>query len=1033
MSEALTESAYEQSLIELFVERLGYAHIRGSEVERDVTEPYCEEALREALERLNPNLPESALEEAFRRVTSIDDGSLVDRNRRFTDYLQNGVEISYRVDGEERGDIAYLADFQDADKNDFTIVDQWTYSERQIKRRADLLIFLNGLPIAIFELKSPVRETTSVSDAYLQLRNYMQDVPGLFVYNQICVASDLVVSKAGTITSGEDRYMSWKSVDGERPGKLVSPFVLFEGIFEKTRLLDLLKNFICFSEEGVSASKILAGYHQYFAVNKALGKVEQATRTDKRGGVFWHTQGSGKSLSMVFFAHGIQRRLKNPTIVVLTDRNDLDDQLFGQFSRCKNFLRETPMQAESRDHLRQLLDGRAAGGIVFTTMQKFEEYDRPLSERNDIVVMADEAHRSQYGLQEKNVVRRKGDGSVELRRSIGAARLIRDSLPNATFIGFTGTPVSSKDHNTREVFGEYIDVYDMTQAVEDEATKPVYYESRVVKLGLDEDVLKKIDQTYDEMAALTEPWIVEKSKRELGSLDQLLGNDQTLDALVNDIIDHYEKYRQNELAGKAMIVAYSRQIAVKLYRRILAMRNDWKDKIAVVMTGSNQDPEDWKKIVGGKAQKEERARLFKDPGSPLKIAIVVDMWLTGFDVPSLSTMYVFKLMTGHNLMQAIARVNRVYKDKAGGLIVDYVGIMSALKAAMREYTDRDRNAADAMDIAKQAREEFQTKLEVCRDMLYGFDYSDYTSDSQYVLTTLTWNAVNLILEKDAKEAQETELEEPDRIRARFIREAGALKQAYSLCSSIATRDERLQQAFFEGMRGLLKKIAGEGDGSERKYNLKEINKQIAELLRSAVLSEGVVNLFKEESMNFSLFDPKFIEEISKLKERNIAIELLKRLMQGQIKEYKKTNVVKTKKFSEQFQETLNRYLNGLLTNETVIEELLALAHAIAQSNQEGKALGLSEEEQAFYDAITQPEAVKDFYSNETLIQMTRELTDTLRKNRTIDWEKKESARAKMRVAVKKLLKKYKYPPEKLPEALAVVLEQCENWVDNTEF
>ncbi|MBP5622011.1 MAG: HsdR family type I site-specific deoxyribonuclease, partial [Thermoguttaceae bacterium] len=901
--------------------------------------------------------------------------------------------------------------------------------EKKIQKRPDVIVLLNGLPVAIFELKSPSRENTDASEAFLQLRNYMSDISELFVYNQICVMSDMAISKAGTISSGEDRYMRWKSINGDQIDSISGNYaVFFEGIFEKRRFLDILKNFICFNEDVQKPFKILAGYHQYFAVNKALDRVVKASQTDGRGGVFWHTQGSGKSLSMVFFAHGIQKRLDNPTIVVLTDRNDLDDQLYGQFSRCKDFLRQTPEQAKSREHLRELLDKRAAGGIIFSTMQKFDEYDAPLSERRNVVVMADEAHRSQYGLQEKNKRYVDENGDVQFKKVVGAARLVRDSLPNATFVGFTGTPVSSKDHNTREVFGDYIDVYDMTQAVEDEATKPVFYESRVVKLKLKKEVLDKIDREYELFAAETEPWVIEKSKRDLGALDELLGNDEVLDSLVADILEHYERYRADELAGKAMIVAYSREIAVKMYRRILDARPDWIDKVAVVMTGSNQDPEDWKEIVGTKARKEELARLFKDDKSPLKIAIVVDMWLTGFDVPSLATMYVYKPMSGHNLMQAIARVNRVYKDKPGGLIVDYVGLMSALKAAMRDYTKRDQENFDEMDVAKKAFDEFKNKLEVCRDLLRGCDlFDNYATDVGSVLTTSIVGAVDFIL---GKEPGEKDKPNDQKTRRLFTREATALKQAYSLCSSIVERDDRLQQAFIDAVRVQLLKLAAAGDG--RKTSLKEINERIADLVRQAVESEGVINLFQSQNADFSIFDPKFLAQICKLKQRNVAVEILKRLLNDQIHVFERTNLVKSKKFSEQFQEAMNRYINGLITNEEVIQELLNIAEEVAKAGAEGRELGLTDEELAFYDAITTPKGVRDFYEHDTLIQLTRELTEALRKSRTIDWQKKESAMAEMRRMVKRLLKKYKYPPEGLEEARDLVIEQCELWVDEAE-
>lgn len=528
----------------------------------------------------------------------------------------------------------------------------------------------------------------------------------MFIYNTICVMSVQLTSKAGTITSGEDRFMEWKTKDGDYENTQFAQFdTFFEGIFKKERLLDIIKNFICFSNEGINSFKILAGYHQYFAVRKAIESTKHATVTDGKGGVFWHTQGSGKSLSMVFYAHLLQEALDSPTIIVITDRNDLDDQLYGQFAKCKEFLRQEPIHAESRENLKSLLAGRQANGIIFTTMQKFEESHEALSERNNIIVMADEAHRGQYGLTETVDAK---TGKIK----IGTARIIRNTLPNATYIGFTGTPISSKDRSTREVFGDYIDIYDMTQAVEDGATRPVYYESRVIKLNLDEDTLKLIDSEYDVMAENADGEVVEKSKRELGKMEAVLGNDNTINSLVCDILDHYEDNRENLLTGKAMIVAYSRPIAMKIYKRILELRPAWTEKVGVVMTSSNNDPEEWRKIIGNKHHKDELAKKFKDNNSPMKIAIVVDMWLTGFDVPSLATMYVYKPMSGHNLMQAIARVNRVFRDKEGGLVVDYVGIASALKQVMNDYTSRDKKNYGDTDVAKVAYPKFLEKLSV---------------------------------------------------------------------------------------------------------------------------------------------------------------------------------------------------------------------------------------------------------------------------------------------------------------------------------
>ena len=1022
MSGFYTEADYENSIIELF-QNMGYRYVYAPDLERDFRSPLYEEELLSALHRLNPKMPEDAITDALFKLKNFENAELVQKNELFMDYLQHGIEVRYFVKGEERSGLVYIVDYKNPEKNSFVVANQWTFIENSNKR-PDVLLFLNGLPVVLIELKSPSREETDASEGYLQIRNYMQEIPSMFIYNCICVISDHLTSKAGTITSGEDRFMEWKTKDGSYENTQYAQFdTFFEGMFEKERLLDIIKNFICFSNEGLKKFKILAGYHQYFAVRKAIETTKNATVTDGKGGVFWHTQGSGKSLSMVFYAHLLQEALDSPTIVVITDRNDLDDQLYGQFAKCKDFLRQEPVHATCRKltetsgktdiGLMDWLDGRQANGIIFTTMQKFEESSEPLSERRNIIVMADEAHRSQYGLKEK-VDAKTGEIKV------GTARIIRDSLPNATYIGFTGTPISAKDRNTREVFGDYIDIYDMTQAVEDGATRPVYYESRVIKLKFDEATLHLIDQEYDIMANNADPEVVEKSKKELGQMEAVLGNDATIDSLVNDILDHYENYRADLLTGKAMVVAYSRAIAMKIYNRILELRPSWKEKVKVVMTESNKDPEEWRAVIGNKRRRDELAKEFKDNNSEMKIAIVVDMWLTGFDVPSLATMYVYKPMQGYNLMQAIARVNRVFQDKEGGLIVDYVGIASALKQAMNDYTARDKKNYGDTDIAKVAYPKFLEKLSICRDLFHGYDYSKFTNGSDLERSKAITGAVNFIVGTDK-----------EREREDFIKEALLLRQALSLCSSLVERDLRVEAAFFESVRVLVMRLMNQGEG--KKISLPEMNARINELLKSSIKSDGVINLFSDVKEEFSLFDPKFLEEISKMKEKNLAVELLKKLIAEQIQIYRRSNVVKSEKFSEIIQGVMNRYLNGMLTNEEVIEELLKMAQQIRDAHEAGNELGLSEDELAFYDALTKPQAIKDFYENDELIAITRELTEALRKNRTIDWQKRDSARAKMRMMIKRLLKKHKYPPEGMDDAVATVMLQCELWTDNNDM
>ena len=1011
------EEDYEKSLIELFQNDLEYDYVYGPDIERDFYSPFYEDVLIESLYRINHGAANDAIQDALFKLKNFENGELVQKNAIFMDYLQNGIPVRYFVDGEERSSIVYLVDYKNLENNSFVVANQWTFIENSNKR-PDLILFLNGLPIVLMELKSPSREETDASEAYRQLRNYMQEIPSMFIYNAICVMSDQLISKAGTITSGEDRFMEWKTKDGNYENTQYAQFdTFFEGIFQKERLLDIIKNFICFSNEGINSYKILAGYHQYFAVKKAIESTKHATVTDGKGGVFWHTQGSGKSLSMVFYAHLLQEALDSPTIVVLTDRNDLDDQLYSQFVKCKDFLRQEPLQAESRENLKTLLAGRQANGIIFTTMQKFEESDEPLSERHNIIVMADEAHRGQYGLAEKIKITKNESGEEVAKRVIGTARLIRNTLPNATYIGFTGTPISSKDRSTREVFGDYIDIYDMTQSVEDGATRPVYYESRVIRLNLDQATLRLIDAEYDLMSLNADSEVIEKSKHELGQMEAILGNDNTLDSLVHDILDHYENNREYLLTGKAMIVAYSRSIAMKIYKRILELRPNWEDKVAVVMTSGNNDPEEWRQIIGNKHHKNELAKKFKDNNSSLKIAIVVDMWLTGFDVPSLATMYIYKPMTGHNLMQAIARVNRVFRDKEGGLIVDYVGIATALKQAMNDYTSRDKKNYGDTDVSMVAYPKFLEKLSICRDVFHGYDYSKFKSGTDLERAKTISGAVNFIMDKERAEDKEV-----------FVKESLMLHQALSLCSSLVNEDDRFEAAFFEAVRILVLRLTNTGVG--KKISLPEMNARINELLKHSIKSEGVINLFSDIKEEFSLFDPKFLQDVANMKEKNLAIELLKRLISNQVSVYRRTNVVKSEKFSEIMQRSLNAYLNGMLTNEEVIAEMLKLAKQIAADRQEGEKLGLTADELAFYDALVKPQAIKDFYENEELISITKELADTLRKNRTIDWQKRESARAKMRMIIKKLLKKHKYPPEGMEDAVQTVITQCELWTDN---
>jgi type I restriction enzyme R subunit len=1014
----MNEDFYEQAIIEYFTSYLGYEYLHGPDVMR-TSEKYDDvfipEVLPAALLKINPGLPAQAIQEAILKLNNIETGKLEIRNERFNDYLQSGVEVRYFDGKQDQDNIVYLLDYENPESNIFHVVNQWTFVEYS-EKRSDVIIFVNGMPLVMFELKSPSREETDASDAYLQLRNYMQHIPSLFVPNVFCVMSDMADTRVGTITATEDRFVEWKSADGDYANTQHANYeTMLEGMFRKDRLLDIIRNFVCFNNTNEKTIKILAAYHQYFAVHKAAKRAVEAVAGDGKIGVFWHTQGSGKSLSMVFLAHMLQDALNSPTIVVITDRNDLDDQLYGQFSRCKDFLRQTSENAKNREHLKSLLLDREANGIIFTTMQKFMDGEDPLCDRDNVVVMVDEAHRGQYGLTEKM----DAQGNI----SIGAAMLVRKALPNASYIGFTGTPISTEDKNTREIFGDYIDVYDMTQAVEDNATRPVYYESRVVALHLDKNALEQLDHEYAEFAQSADEASVERSKHAMAGLEGVLSAPETIEALCNDVVNHYEQNRSDILTGKALVVAYSRPVAMKIYKEIMRIRPEWKEKVCVVMTMGNQDPEEWFEVCGGKEHKKEMERRFKADDDPLKIAIVVDMWLTGFDVPSLATMYVFKPMKGHNLMQAIARVNRVYKGKEGGLVVDYIGIANALKQAMKDYTNRDQHNYGDMDIAATAYPKFLEKLDVCRDILYGFKYAEKVfTDSKVQLARLISDGADWLL--DPKHADEME---------DFLKQSQLMNQALSLCKSLVSKEDQHEAAYLSVLRVQVLRITGRTSTGGNGMTYKEFNERVASILEQSVQTEGVVNIFDKDEVEISLFDEAFLQELAQMKQKNIAVETLKRLIKEQVKSYSKRSVVKANKFSEMLQSAVNGYLNGMLTNAEVIEELLAMAHDMMTDREEGLKLGLDDEELAFYDALTEPQAVKDFYDNEQLVAITRELTEAMRTSATIDWQEKQSARAGMRRRIKRLLKKYKYPPEGVDDAMETVMAQCELWADTKVY
>lgn len=1000
---SFNENTLEQVLIQ-DLQELGYDYMYGPDLERDYHEVLLKDYFEEAMFRINPKITNDIVEEAYQKIKNLGLVKLEELNASFHKYLVEGVPIPYREKDENKTYQVKLVDFEQPEKNDFKVINQYTIIERKNKR-PDLLIFINGIPVVLFELKNMVNEDTTIEHAYKQIRNYQLDITSLFQYNAFNVITDGFDARIGTITSDFTRYMVWKSVDGEAPSNdhLHYMDVLVNGVFPKERLVDIIRNFIVFQDLNGKTVKIVAGYHQYFAVHKAAERTKKAiASSDRKVGVVWHTQGSGKSLSMVFYSGLIvsNPEFNNPTIVVLTDRNDLDSQLFGTFaSSSKLLLRQEPKQAQSREHLKELLKVKA-GGIIFTTIQKFEEGTEVLTDRSNVIFMADEAHRSQYGL----------DGKLDRttgKWKYGMAKYMREALPNATFIGFTGTPISFDDKSTVEVFGDYIDIYDMTQAVEDGATVPIYYENRTAKLKLDDDLLKQIDQEYDLLREQTDYMAIEKSKEDLTTLESIIGSSQRLNMLADDIIAHYED-RQYVLTGKAMIVCMTRRIAINLYRTILEKRPEWDKKVKVVLTDSNKDDDDWNAITGTKEYRKQLGYEFKDINSEFKIAIVVDMWLTGFDVPSMATMYIDKPMKGHNLMQAIARVNRVYKDKEAGLIVDYIGIGAELKTALNQYTKRDQ---DKIPDVSQAYGVLLEKLEIMRDCFYGFDYTRFFGASDKARYQVMTDGLEFAF---AFEEEEKKL---------FVREATALSQAETLCRSMLKEETKQEIEFFKSMKAGLCKLGGNGG-----ITTNEINSRIEKILEQAIQQEGIYNIFAEagkKNPEISILSDEYMEQIRRMKHKNIAAEMLRKLLEDNIKVFARTGVVKSKLFSEKMHELLKKYNNRLITSAEVIEELLKLSKEMSRAYHAGDEKGLTIEEVAFYDALVADPKVLENMQDNVLVEMAHELTELIRKNRTVDWDKKESARAYMRTQVKRLLRRYKYPPEQAMGAIDTVIKQAE--------
>jgi type I restriction enzyme R subunit len=1034
------ESTVEEAALG-WLERLGYAIKHGPEIapselfaeRQDYSQVVLEQRLRDALVRLNPDLPPEALEDAFRKITRPEGPTLEARNRVFHRQLVDGVTVEYRrPDGSIAGAQACVLDFEEADNNDWLVVNQFTVVENKHTRRPDVVLFINGLPLAVLELKNPADEKATIWTAFQQIQTYKREIPSIFAFNAALVISDGLEARVGTITADREWFLPWRTIEGKELAdtRLPQLQVLIQGVFEKKRFLNLMRHFIVFEDwGGGKLIKKMAGYHQYHAVNAAVEETLRASRLqlvqkhrmqeeagtwivtspkgakpgDRRIGVVWHTQGAGKSLSMAFYAGRIilHPEMNNPTIVVITDRNDLDDQLFGNFARCRELLRQPPVQAESRADLREKLRVDA-GGVVFTTIQKFfpeEKGDKHpvLSTRRNIVVIADEAHRSQYDFID------------------GFARHMRDALPNASFIGFTGTPIELTDKNTRAVFGDYISIYDIQQAVRDGATVPIYYESRLAKLELNEAERPKIDAEFEEVTEGEEIERKEKLKTKWAQLEAIVGTEKRLKLIAQDLVNHWEN-RLEAMDGKALVVCMSRRICVDMYEAIVALRHEWhqedddKGNIKVVMTGSASDLEGWQPHIRNKDRREGLANRFRDAGDPLKIVIVRDMWLTGFDVPCLHTMYVDKPMRGHGLMQAIARVNRVFRDKPGGLVVDYLGLADQLRQALATYAESGGTGKTSIDQAEAVAAMLE-KYEICCGLFHGFDWSRWVSGKpEERLAILPAAQEHILAQEDGKE--------------RLLREVTKLSQAFALSvpheEALRIRDD---VAFFQAVRSVIAKRAP-GDARPEE----ELDQAIQQIVSKAVAPEGVVDIFAAAGLkkpDISILSDEFLAEVRGMPQRNLAVELLRKLLSGEIKIRSRKNVVQARSFAEMLEEAIRRYQNRAIETAQVIEELIAMAKEMREADRRGEEMGLSEEELAFYDALETNDSAVKVLGDKTLKTIARELVVAVRKNVTIDWMVRENVRAQLRVLVKRILRKYGYPPDKQEKATQTVLEQAE--------
>ncbi len=997
------EETLEKVTMEI-LQNLEYKCINGYEMQRtDYSKVLLEEDLVQAIEKINKGIKNEQVQEAVRLIRNLDHNNTILNNKQFTKYLLDGIAVPVQENGETKYKTVKILDFNNINNNIFKAINQYTIIEHS-EKRPDIIIFINGMPLVVVELKSTVREDVKLIDGYNQLKGYQEvHIPSLFYYNQFMIVSDGVQARAGTITSPWSRFSEWKKVEDtdEVLENMPTHKTLFNGMLRKDRLLDIISNFILWSED----SKILSAYHQYFGVKKAIASTENAidNKTGKAG-LLWHTQGSGKSFSMVFYAGNMIKVLNNPSIVVVTDRNDLDNQLFTTFAKCSEYLKQEPVQIENRQDLNEKLEGRKSGGIFFTTLQKFEEETGVFSKRDDILVLVDEAHRSHYGL---DATIKFDKTKMEAYKKYGTAKYLHDAFPNATYIGFTGTPVETKDRSTTNVFGNIIDTYDMTQAIMDGATVPIMYESRMARVGLNQKILDEIDDYYNmlETEEGIDDYKIAESKKAMATMKQIIEDPDRLELIVKDIIKHYEEI-ETSVANKVMVVAYSRQSAFTMYNKFLELRPEWKNKVNMIITSNNKDDEEMQKAIGSKKDKKQLEVDFKDMESSFKIAIVVDMWLTGFDVPGLGTMYMDKPMKAHNLMQAIARVNRVYKDKTGGLIVDYIGLKRWLLDALKTYTKRDQGKiVDNSELVKVLMD----KVELIRDLFKGFYYGHFATTTDSDKYEIIMAGANWMLKTEE-------------IRKAFMRYSYDIKSLYSLCTGELSQEIKDEILFFISVRSFISKLSGD------KIDVKEINDKVAKMLERAIQDDEMLQIGEVHNSNrLAILSDEILNKLAKMQKKNIAVEVLNRALKEYVEQVGKENVVLMEKFSTKFQKIVASYNERTSVEdiEKIIQEMINLKNEIEQELKAGNEYNLSTEEKAFFDALGDDPEVKELMKNETLVQIAKELVETVNQNMTIDWDIRKDARARMRIEIKKLLIKYNYPPNKSEKAVQTVIRQAE--------